>query len=82
MGVVRRGHPPRGMMHPLGGNPGSVEVDLAMRRFKVPISAALLLAGLLLATRDLEHVTPGRVVVAAVLVLGGMAAFGLTLREN
>ena len=53
-----------------------------MRRLKVPVSAALLLAGLLLATRDLEHVTPGRVVIAAVLVLGGMAAFGLTLREN
>ena len=53
-----------------------------MRRLTVAISAALLLAGLLLATRDVQHITVGRVIVAALIVLGGMGAFGLSLRED
>ena len=53
-----------------------------MRRLTVPISAVLLLTGLLLAARDLESVTVGRVVVAALIVLGGLGAFGLHLREE
>ena len=53
-----------------------------MRRVTVAISAALLLAGLLLATRDVQHMTVGRVGVAALIVFAGMAAFGLSLRED
>ena len=53
-----------------------------MQRLTVPISAVLLLTGLLLAARDLEDVTVGRVVVAALIVLAGMGAFGLSLREE
>ena len=53
-----------------------------MQRLTVAISAALLLAGLLLAARDPQHMTVGRVVLAALIVLAGMGAFGLSLREE
>ena len=52
-----------------------------MRRLTA-LSAVLLLTGLLLAARNLEGITVGRVAVAALIVLAGMGAFGLSLREE
>ena len=76
------GGPPRGMMLSLGGNPGMMEIQGTMRRLLTAISAVLLLAGLLLGGSGIQHLTVTRVVWAVVLVLGGLVAFGLTLREE
>ena len=73
----------RGMMHSPGGSrPAWRRSRGTMQRLTVAISAVLLLTGLLLAARDLESMTVGRVVVAALIVLGGLGAFGLHLREE
>ena len=53
-----------------------------MHRVTVAISAALLLTGLLLAARNLGDMTVGRVVLAALIVLAGLGAFGLSLRQE
>ena len=52
------------------------------RKLTVAASATLFVLGMLLVTRDTEHVTVGRVVVAALCCLGGLVAFGLTFRDE